>query len=133
MTPYPEAESGFVRWVFRVPPAQAEADRKVEVLVGRVALVDCNRAFFRGSLQHRTVQGWGYPYYAVEQISKRETTLMACPEGEARREEFVRAHGDGFLVRYNSKLPIVTYVPESFEVRYRIWTAGEELGRARPE
>jgi ecotin len=32
--------------------------------------------------------------------------------------------GQGFLQRYDSELPVVTYVPEGFEVRYRIWTAG---------
>ncbi len=38
--------------------------------------------------------------------------------------------GEGFLLRYNSKLPVVVYVPEGFEVRYRIWQAGEKVIRA---
>lgn len=39
--------------------------------------------------------------------------------------EFVSLGGDPYLVRYNSKLPVVVYVPEGVEVRYRIWSAGE--------
>jgi ecotin len=27
------------------------------------------------------------------------------------------------LVRYNSRLPLVIYVPEGVEVRYRVWRA----------
>ena len=35
--------------------------------------------------------------------------------------------GDPFLIRYNSRLPVVVYVPEGVEVRYRFWTAGPEV------
>ena len=39
---------------------------------------------------------------------------------------FVTIGGEPFLLRYNSRLPIVVYVPEGVEVRYRIWSAGAE-------
>jgi ecotin len=45
----------------------------------------------------------------------------------------VAVRGDGFLQRYNSKLPVVVYVPEGFQVRYRVWEAGAEIGSARAE
>jgi ecotin len=32
--------------------------------------------------------------------------------------------GEPYMVRYNSRLPIVVYVPTGTEVRYRVWTAG---------
>ena len=41
MTPYPAADAGFVRMVFRVPEVENEADRKVEVIVGKTLMVDC--------------------------------------------------------------------------------------------
>jgi ecotin len=59
--------------------------------------------------------------------------MMACPPESTPQESFVAVRGAGFLQRYNSKLPVVTYVPEGFEVRYRIWTAGEEQGPAARE
>jgi ecotin len=40
---------------------------------------------------------------------------------------FITLGGEPFLIRYNSRLPVVVYVPEGVEVRYRIWTAGPEL------
>jgi len=36
---------------------------------------------------------------------------------------FITLGGGPFLIRYNSRLPIVVYVPEDVEVRYRIWSA----------
>jgi ecotin len=58
--------------------------------------------------------------------------MMACP-GRRRHEAFVQLRGDGYLVRYNSKLPLVVYAPDGFEVRYRVWRAGNEIHVGRPE
>ncbi len=41
--------------------------------------------------------------------------------------------GEGFLLRYNSKLPIVVYAPKDVEVRYRIWSASEKVEKAVSE
>ena len=48
--------------------------------------------------------------------------MMACPE-EEKRSAFVAVNLDDPFVSYNSKLPIVVYVPEGFVVRYRVWSA----------
>lgn len=133
MRPYPEPADGMQRLVFRVPALPDEADRKVEILAGRTIEVDCNRARFMGSLERHVAEGWGYPYYVVPAIVGPASTLMACPEGQAKRAEFVSAGGDDFFVRYNSKLPVVVYVPAGFEVRYRIWAPQGETGRAEAE
>ena len=59
--------------------------------------------------------------------------MMACPPEEEKTETFVPVRGEGFLLRYNCQLPVVTYVPEGFEVRFRIWTAGNEVEPAHRE
>jgi len=59
--------------------------------------------------------------------------MMACPPSQENTDEFVTVVGDGFLQRYNSRLPMVVYVPEGFELRYRIWVAQDNFGRAGPE
>jgi ecotin len=41
--------------------------------------------------------------------------------------------GDGFLLRYNSKLPVVLYVPKDVEVRYRVWSASQDVQKAKVE
>jgi ecotin len=53
---------------------------------------------------------------------------MAPPEGAPKVKAFVTAAP--LHVRYNSRLPIVVYVPSGYEVRYRIWSASETTHKA---
>ena len=43
------------------------------------------------------------------------------------------ANLDDALLRYNSKLPLVVYLPAGYEARYRIWAASEEMLKATVE
>jgi len=133
MKPYSAAEEGFERLVFRVPAAEDESGRKVEIIVGKTISVDCNRTSFGGVLERRVAEGWGYPYFVIEKVGGPMSTLMACPPDFENTDAFVAVTGDGFLQRYNSKLPMVVYVPEGFSVRYRIWAAQDNIGQAEPE
>lgn len=54
-------------------------------------------------------------------------TLMAVDPKAPRVARFIPLGGEPYIIRYNSKLPIVIYLPEGAEVRYRIWTASEEI------
>ncbi len=50
---------------------------------------------------------------------------MGVAPNAPKAQRFVTLGGEPYLVRYNSRLPLVVYVPEGCEVRYRLWTAGE--------
>ncbi len=130
LKPYPTADAGFVRMAFRLPAVENEADRKVEIIVGKNLMVDCNRTWFGGDLERRVAEGWGYPYFVLPKIGGQASTRMACPPGEEKSKSFVQVRGRGYIQPYNSKLPIVTYVPEGFSVRYRIWAAADNIGYA---
>ena len=56
-------------------------------------------------------------------------TLRAIDPNEPKVDRFITV-GRTYLLRYNSLLPIVVYVPEGVEVRYRIWSAGAETKTA---
>ena len=127
LKPWPAAEAGEVRWVFRVPALEREQDYQVEILVGKNLEVDCNKLMIGGNLARETIQGWGYPLYRIGRIGPGASTLMACPENEPRTIQFVAVQGDGFMQRYNSKLPYVVYAPEGYEVKYRVWAAGDTV------
>ncbi len=132
VAPYPEAEKGFTRQVIHLPAQADESAYKLEVLAGKTLQVDCNHQRLGGSLEEHTLQGWGYSYYRLEKISGPASTLMACPDGK-KTEAFVPVIGEGFLLRYNSKLPVVLYVPDGVEVRYRVWSASDDVQKATVE
>ena len=56
---------------------------------------------------------------------------MAPPEGSPQVKKFVTAAP--IKIRYNSRLPVVIYVPEGYEVRYRIWEASKTTHDAKKE
>ena len=47
-------------------------------------------------------------------------------------DRFVALGGSPYIIRYNSSLPIVVYVPEGMEVRYRVWRAEPEARVMKP-
>ncbi|QEY70336.1 serine protease inhibitor ecotin [Pseudomonas denitrificans (nom. rej.)] len=132
VAPYPKADEGFVRQVIHLPKQAQEENFKVEILAGKTLTVDCNRQRLGGTLEEKTLEGWGYSYYRLDKVSGPASTLMACPDGKTR-QDFVPVVGDGFVLRYNSKLPIVIYAPKDVEVRYRLWSASETVEKARAE
>ncbi|WP_296226172.1 serine protease inhibitor ecotin [Ralstonia sp. UBA689] len=129
---FPKAQDGQKRVVISLPAATQEDDIQVELIVGKTMRVDCNRHWFMGSLTQETVQGWGYSYYQLADAKGPAATMMACP-GQPEHEAFVPVRGEGYLLRYNSRLPLVVYVPQAFEVRYRLWHASTEMQSGREQ
>ena len=128
MKAFPPAEDGMVRYVLQLPKQDDESAFKVELIVGKTVAVDeVNKYFFGGQIEKETINGWGYPRYTVKKLGPMGGTLMAVDPSAPRVERFVLLGGEPYLIRYNSRLPIVVYVPEGVEVRYRTWTAGEEV------
>jgi ecotin len=54
-------------------------------------------------------------------------TRMAVDPDAPKATRFITLGGEPYIIRDSSRLPIVVYVPESVEVRYRIWSTGAEL------
>ncbi|MBS0320145.1 MAG: ecotin family protein [Proteobacteria bacterium] len=129
---FPPADAGMKRVVIDVPPKPDEFAFKVELQVGRTVEVDKhNRHFFGGRIETETIQGWGFDRYIVRALGPMGGTLMAVDPNEPKVSRFVALRGDPFLVRYNSKLPLVVYVPVDAEVRYRVWRADPEFTVAK--
>lgn len=125
MKAFEPAGEGQVRHVLRLPAQEDEFDFQVELIVGKTVQVDnVNRFFFAGKIVESSIPGWGFPRFDVATLGPMGGTLMAVEPDAPKVDRFIRLGGEPFLIRYNSKLPVVVYVPKGTEVRYRIWTAG---------
>ena len=125
LTAFPAAGNGQTRHVVFLPPQEDEFAFKVEIIVGKTELVDAhNRFFFGGALEEVEVEGWGYTRYVLKALGPLAGTMMAVSPDQPKVARFIPVGGGGLIVRYNSKLPLVVYVPNGVEVRYRVWTAG---------
>lgn len=128
MKAFPAADKGMVRHVVKLPPQADESLFKVELIVGKTAQVDNhNRHFFGGRIEEETIQGWGYTRYLVREIGPMAGTLMAVDPNAPKVSRFITLGGEPYLIRYNSKLPVVVYLPKGAEVRYRIWRGDADV------
>lgn len=128
---FPSAPEGVEHFVIVLPHKERGEDEafRVEIMVGKEVLTDgVNLVRLGGTIEPRTLTGWGYTYYEVTGPSAAMSTMMAPPPGAPMVQSFVAA--SPLHVRYNSRLPIVVYVPRGYEVRYRIWQAPETAEKA---
>lgn len=84
-----------------------------------------NHYFIGGKITEHNIDGWGYTYYKVSLGPIAGTRMMPIGEAATLRPRFVamRSNSEQQFIRYNSKLPVVVYVPNNAEVHYRIWKA----------
>ena len=124
---FPPAEEGMVRYVLQLPQKDDESLFKVELLVGKTVQIDAaNRYFFGGKIEKETIEGWGFPRYNVSELGPMTGTLIAIDPNAPKVERFITIGGEPYLLRYNSRLPIVIYAPEGVEIRYRTWSTEAE-------
>ena len=123
---YPAAEKGMKRIVIHLDAQKDEFSWKVELIVGKTLETDgVNRVALMGKIEERSVEGWGYTFYRAEIKSDGMiSTRIGVDPNQPKVQQFVTLMPYG-PVRYNSRLPIVVYIPEGYEVRYRFWKAEE--------
>ena len=130
---FPPADDGMTRFVINLPKEKDETAFKVELLVGKTVRTDAaNRYFFGGTLETETIAGWGFDRQILRQLGPMAGTLMAADPKAPQVDRFITLGGEPRLLRYNSQLPLVVYVPNEVEVRYRIWRASPAAKKAAP-
>ena len=95
-----------------------EVNLTVEIMVGKTWETDCNHLHFEGDFSEKKDR-LGHSYYKFKE-GDLIGTQKHCPD--VRRMQFV--YGSK-TIPFDSRFPIVVSVPESFEVKYRIWQKGE--------
>ncbi len=127
MKAFQPAKAGMTRHVLKLPKQDKESEFKLELIVGKTVKIDSvNRYFFAGKIESESIKGWGFTRYIVKEIGPMAGTRMAPPPGAKKVDRFITLGSAPYLIRYNSKLPVVVYVPKGAEVRYRIWRADPE-------
>ena len=122
---YPKAKDGYEQKIITLKTLPNEDNYSVEIFAGKKTLVDsCNHFFLAGVFEQKTVDGWGYDYFNFESNGNVGGTLMGCFDNKSV-EKII--HAQSIQTRYNSKLPIVVYVPKGYTLEYRIWKADEKL------
>lgn len=125
---FPPAEEGMTRHVISLPKQEDETAFKVEIIIGRTVKTDTsNSYFFGGTLETETIPGWGFDLYILRKFGPMAGTLMAVDPNAPQVERFISLGDERQLLRYNSRLPLVVYVPTGVEVRHRLWRA-EPIG-----
>lgn len=131
MKAFPPAEEGMVRYVIDLPEQEDEAGWRVELLIGKTVQTDAaNRYFFGGTLETVTIEGWGFNRHILRKLGPMAGTLMAVDPDAPKVDRFITLGGEPRLLRYNSRLPLVVYVPGGVEVRYRFWRADADIATA---
>ena len=132
MKAFPPPDPGMARFVWNLPQQPNENDYRLEIIVGKTVAVDeVNRHFFSGKLEEETIQGFGFTRFIVRDLGTMGGTLIASDPNKPNVPRFVTLAGAPFLFRYNSRLPVVVYVPEGVTVQYRIWRAGAKTTTAK--
>jgi ecotin len=125
---FPKAETGFKQVYIQVPIIENEENYKIELHIGKEALVDCNQHVLIGEVTEQTLEGWGYTYFKVNTDGSMASTKMACLDSKMERK-FIKIAPQ--LLRYNSRMPVVVYVPEGISVKYKIFKATADLMDAK--
>lgn len=120
LAPFPKSQAGFQRYVIHVPTTGNDENYQVELIAGKTESVDCNQHRLNGNMTEKDLKGWGYSYYEFTTQGQMASTMMACPN-RSNSKKFIT--GATQQVRYNSFLPIVVFVPNGYELKYRIWKA----------
>jgi ecotin len=124
---FPAADEGMTRHVLMLPPHEQEDSLRVELQIGKMVNTDpYNRYFFGGVLRAVNIEGWGFTRHVLADLGPMAGTLMAVDPDVPKVDRFITLGGETQLLRYNSRLPLVVYVPKGVEVRHRIWRADPE-------
>lgn len=130
---FPAAKEKMERLVIVLPHKERgeEDSFMVELTVGKTMETDgVNHYHLGASIKEQDLKGWGYKYYDVTGSAQTATTLIGVQPGTPKVMKFVT--GGSLKIRYNSRLPIVIYLPEGegYEVQYRVWSAPDKFEKA---
>lgn len=124
---FPKTYKNMSRYVIELPAKPKEANLKIELQVGRIEETDMvNQYFLTGQLEKKVLEGWGLHYYVLKEGVLAQTR-MADHSGRTKRQMVFLSKET--LLNYNSRTPVVVYLPEGYQLSYRIWKATKHFSQ----
>lgn len=132
---YPEPAPGLKRWVIQpsgLLPKSSDPfisatpiDWRIQLIVGQTVTLDCNikRLAGSGMTMRMLPKTSGKALFEVKAPVAVLSTKMACPDDEPVSTTFLSLGKQPYLVPYNASWPIVVDLPETLQLRWRIWKA----------
>ena len=132
---YPDPAPGLTRWVIQPPGLLSRSsdpiisakpiDWRIQLIVGQTVMFDCNAQRLTGSgmTMRLLPKATGKALFEVKGPVAVISTKMACPDDQSTRQSFLSLGKQPYLVPYNASWPIVVDLPETLQLRWRIWKA----------
>ncbi|WP_244614359.1 ecotin family protein [Elizabethkingia argenteiflava] len=122
---FPPPQKGQKQMVIEVPHSANDINKKIEIFVGKTMQTDgCNKTFLSGEFKNTPLEGWGYTYLTFTTKGDIGSTRKACRDAHPKME-FVTS--SGYLTDYNGRMPIVLYIPEGYDAKYKIYQADPDF------
>ncbi|MCG9696604.1 serine protease inhibitor ecotin [Shewanella sp. Isolate11] len=118
---FPAPDTEMVQHILTLNKLSNEPQYRVEIEIGQMQMVDCNQYSLQGDLAEQTLKGWGYTYYQVTEVKPGISTRKACIS-QTKQQGFIPLQ-QTLMLKYDSRLPKVFYLPKDVVLRYRIWQA----------
>ena len=132
---YPQPSPGLKRWVIQpsglLPKSSdpiisaSPIDWRIQLIVGQTVTIDCNTKRLSGSgmTMRMLPKASGKALFEVKGPVAVISTKMACAENQSSRSSFLSLGKQPYLVPYNASWPIVVDLPETLQLRWRVWKA----------
>ena len=132
---YPDPAPGLTRCVIQPPGLLSRSsdpiisakpiDWRIQLIVGQTVMLDCNAQRLTGSgmTMRLLPKATGKALFEVKGPVAVISTKMACPDDQSTRQSFLSLGKQPYLVPYNASWPIVVDLPETLQLRWRIWKA----------
>jgi ecotin len=132
---YPEPAPGLKRWVIQpsgLLPRSSDSfistkpiDWRIQLIAGQTVNLDCNIQHLSGPgmTMRMLPSASGKALFEVKGPIVVTSTKMACPDDQPAKQSFLSLGKQPYLVPYNASWPIVVDLPETMQLRWRIWKA----------
>ena len=132
---YPQPSPGLKRWVIQpsglLPKSSdpiisaSPIDWRIQLIVGQTVTIDCNTKRLSGSgmTMRMLPKASGKALFEVKGPVAVISSKMACLDDQSSRSSFLSLGKQPYLVPYNASWPIVVDLPETLQLRWRVWKA----------